>query len=90
MPRVHNNKTLQQSRLKEMAEVFTPSWVRNAQNNLIDNTWFGRENIFNFEINVDGKRTWNLNFEKITFPDDKTWKRYVSHIRIEIPRGELP
>jgi hypothetical protein len=33
-----------------MAEVFTPSWICNAQNNLIDNTWFGRDNVFNKEI----------------------------------------
>ena len=38
MPRVHKDKVLQLSRSKEMAEVFTPSWVCNAQNNLIDNT----------------------------------------------------
>jgi len=50
MPRVHKDKTLQQIRSKEMAEVFTPSWICNAQNNLIDNAWFGRENVFNAEI----------------------------------------
>ena len=90
MPRVQKNKILQQSRSKEMAEVFTPSWVCNAQNNLIDNAWFGRENVFNFEINAEGKRTWNLNPEKNTFPDGKTWKHYVRDTRLEITCGEAP
>jgi hypothetical protein len=49
MPRVHKDKVLQQSRSKEMAEVFTPSWICNAQNNLIDNAWFGKEGVFNQE-----------------------------------------
>ena len=38
MPRVHKDKILQLSRSKEMAEVFTPSWICNAQNNLVDNS----------------------------------------------------
>jgi hypothetical protein len=46
MPRVHKDKVLQQSRSKEMAEVFTPSWICNAQNNLIDNAWFEKDNVF--------------------------------------------
>ena len=47
MPRVHKDKILQVSRSKDMAEVFTPAWICNAQNNLIDNAWFGREGVFN-------------------------------------------
>ena len=30
--------------------MFTPSWVCNAQNNLIDDAWFGRKGVFNEEI----------------------------------------
>lgn len=33
MPRVQKDKLLQQARSKDMAEVFTPSWICNAQNN---------------------------------------------------------
>ena len=40
----------QSNRTKEKAEVFTPSWICNKQNNLIDREWFGRENVFNIEI----------------------------------------
>ena len=42
MPRVLKDKVLQVQRSKDKAEVFTPSWVCNAQNNLLDEAWFGR------------------------------------------------
>lgn len=91
MPRVHKDKLLQLSRSKEMAEVFTPSWICNAQNNLIDNTWFGRENVFNTEILAkDGSKIWETNSEKITYPKGKTWKDYVLDTRLEISCGEAP
>ncbi|MBR5876501.1 MAG: hypothetical protein IKZ10_06645 [Akkermansia sp.] len=41
MPRVLKSKDAQQERVQSMAEVFTPSWVRNTQNNLIDNAGLG-------------------------------------------------
>ena len=54
-PRAVKSREMQQQRSREMAEVFTPSWICNKQNNLIDNTWFGRENVFNIEVyNPDG------------------------------------
>jgi hypothetical protein len=91
MPRVHKDKLLQLSRSKEMAEVFTPSRICNAQNNLIDNTWFGRENVFNTEILAkDGSKIWETNIEKITYPKGKTWKDYVLDTRLEISCGEAP
>jgi len=90
MPRVYKDKVLQQARSKEMAEVFTPSWVCNAQNNLIDNSWFGRENVFNFEKNIEGKRTWITSSDKIIFPEGKTWKHYIRDTRLEITCGEAP
>ena len=46
-PRVKKSKKEQLMRVKDKAEVFTPSWICNAQNNLIDNAWFGREGVFN-------------------------------------------
>jgi len=91
MPRVKKTKDLQQSRVRDMAEVFTPSWICNAQNNLIDNVWFGRENVLNTEItNPDGSHTWQVNPEKITYPEGKTWKHYVRDTRLEIACGEAP
>lgn len=91
MPRVHKAKTLQLSRSKEMAEVFTPSWICNAQNNLVDNTWFGKEGVFNKEILLEnGTKSWEITKEKIIFPKGKTWKDYVNDTRLEITCGEAP
>ena len=49
MPRILKSKAAQTARARNMAEVFTPSWVCNAQNNLIDEAWFGRADVFNRE-----------------------------------------
>lgn len=91
MPRVKKDKQLQQTRVRDMAEVFTPSWICNAQNNLIDNAWFGRENVFNTEItNADNTHTWLTNNQKIEFPEGKSWKDYIRDTRLEITCGEAP
>lgn len=87
-PRTAKTKQEQQIRIKEKAEVFTPSWICNKQNNLIDNAWFGRENVFNTEH----EKTWIATKEKIEFPDieGKSWKEYVTANRLEISCGEGP
>lgn len=91
MPRVHKDKILQLSRSKEMAEVFTPSWICNAQNNLVDNSWFGTESVFNKEILLkNGNKSWETIKEKIVFPKSKTWQDYVRDTRLEISCGEAP
>jgi hypothetical protein len=91
MPRVHKDKILQINRSKEMAEVFTPSWICNAQNNLIDNAWFEREGVFNTEIVLsNGAKSWEVNLDKILFPKSKTWKDYIKDKRLEISCGEAP
>ncbi|MCQ2374823.1 MAG: restriction endonuclease subunit M [Salinivirgaceae bacterium] len=86
-PRAVKTKVEQQTRTRNKAEVFTPSWVCNAQNNLIDNEWFGRIGVFNTENN---DKTWTTNPEKITFPEGKTWIDYVKDCRLEITCGEAP
>ncbi|NOQ31463.1 MAG: hypothetical protein GQ570_10095 [Helicobacteraceae bacterium] len=91
MPRVLKNKILQKTRIKEMAEVYTPSWVCNEQINSIDNSWFNRTNVFNKQIVSDnGSITWKVNKNKIKFPKDKTWRNYVNDIRLEVSCGEAP
>lgn len=91
MPRVHKDKILQLSRSKEMAEVFTPSWICNAQNNLVDNSWFGKDGVFNKEILLkNGTKSWQTAKEKIVFPKGKTWLDYVRDTRLEISCGEAP
>ena len=94
MPRVLKDKQLQIDRTKDKAEVFTPSWVCNTQNNLIDEAWFGRKEVFNHEIiNEDGTHSWISTEEKIEFPEgdkQRTWKKYVLENRLEITCGEAP
>lgn len=91
MPRVHKDQVLQKTRSKEMAEVFTPSWVCNAQNNLIDDAWFGLKEVFNREItNSDGTKSWKTNPDKIKFSKGKTWKHYIRDTRLEVACGEAP
>ena len=91
MPRVHKDQVLQKARSKEMAEVFTPSWVCNAQINLIDDAWFGTKGVFNREItNADGSKSWEVNTDKIKFPKSKTWNHYIRDTRLEVACGEAP
>ena len=87
-PRVKKSKSEQQLRLRGKAEVFTPSWVCNCQNNLIDDAWFGLKGVFNEE---SGK-SWKTNLEPIDFSktNGKTWLDYVADIRLEITCGEAP
>ncbi len=77
--RVEKSKKEQSERAKSKAEVFTPSWICNAQNNLIDNAWFERENVFNIEI----EKGWVTNFEKIPFPDGKRGKITLRKIALK-------
>jgi len=91
MPRVLKNKNLQRTRVKDMAEVYTPSWVCNEQNNSIDSSWFKKEGVFNKRvIKKNGKVSWQVNEDKIDFPKGKTWQDYVNDIRLEIACGEAP
>ncbi|MBO4826516.1 MAG: restriction endonuclease subunit M [Prevotella sp.] len=87
-PRVLKSKGQQTDRAKDMAEVFTPSWVCNAQNNLVDEAWFGRKDVFNVED--DTNHTWQTNPNTIEFPKEKTWKDYVRATRMEMTCGEAP
>lgn len=87
-PRVLKSKQNQTDRSKGMAEVFTPAWVCNAQNNLVDEAWFGRKVVFNTE-NTEN-HTWAANTDKIEFPEGKTWRDYVRATRMEMTCGEAP
>ena len=85
-PRVKKSKKEQNKRIKDKAEVFTPSWICNIQNNSLNETWFERKNVFNKEID----ETWELNKDKITFPEGKAWQDYVKLKVLEISCGEAP
>ncbi|MDO4584077.1 MAG: restriction endonuclease subunit M [Planctomycetia bacterium] len=87
-PRIAKTRSSQIDRTRDKAEVFTPAWICNAQNNLIDDAWFERQNVFN---TPDGN-TWNTTIEPITFSKHKnqTWQKYVDANRMEIACGEAP
>ena len=83
-PRISKSQTEQRKRSKDMAEVFTPSWICNLQNNMIDDEWFGYPNAFNEQVNDKWLRT-----QKVLFKNN-TWKQYVDLERLEITCGEAP
>lgn len=85
-PRTTKSKIEQAIRIRDKAEVFTPSWVCNNQNNLVDTAWFGRENVFNSE----NGEAWIPSKGRIVFPEDKPWQKYVKANRMEISCGEAP
>ena len=87
-PRIAKALENQSSRTRDMAEVFTPSWICNAQNNLVDEQWFSRRHVFNEEQEA----SWITVQDHITFPSKKTrdWKHYVDARRMEISCGEAP
>lgn len=85
-PRSKKTKEEKNKRIKENAEVFTPSWVCNNQNNLVDDAWFGRKDVFN----KSDKDSWETVEDKITFPENKSWQDYINSTRLEISCGEAP
>ena len=90
-PRAVKSKEEQTQRAKDKAEVFTPSWICNAQNNLIDEAWFGRkEGLFN-SPDPENPHKWINNEEPVSFEGTgKDWKDYVADMRLEITCGEAP
>lgn len=87
-PRVEKSKTEKVNRIKQKAEVFTPSWICNKQNNLVDNAWFGADNPFNLEH----EQSWTATEGAVVFPSSsgKSWKDYIQDMRLEITCGEAP
>ena len=95
-PRVDKSAEVQRLRSVEKAEVFTPSWVCNAQNNLVDAAWFGTvESPFNPELAAadpaSGLR-WRTKGAPIRFSQKRklSWEGYVAANRMEISCGEAP
>ena len=85
-PRVLKSVEEQSERTKKKAEVFTPSWICNKMNNHCDAEWFGREEVFNREVD----HSWVINVDKIEFAKPKDWQKYVDSKRLEITCGEAP
>lgn len=90
-PRAVKSKREQTQRAKDKAEVFTPSWICNAQNNLIDEAWFGRKDRLFNSPDPEDPHKWINNEEPISFEGTgKDWKDYVADMRLEITCGEAP
>ncbi len=87
-PRVLKGQAEQSLRTKSKAEIFTPSWVCNMQNNIADESWFGRKDAFNHE-DLETK-TWHSSIDPIVFPKNKDWKDYIAATRMEVTCGEAP
>lgn len=87
IPRVEKAKEEQKRRTKDKAEVFTPSWVCNLQNNLIDDAalYPGAFNTATVE-----SKSWTPTLEPIHFADDGGWLKYVVDRRLEMTAGEAP
>jgi len=66
-------------------EKTVPSWKCNIQNNLIDDVWFGRKNLFN----VAEGNTWQVTEDKVNF-ENMLWPKYVESNRLEVCCGEAP
>lgn len=87
-PRTAKAAHVQRRRSVERAEVFTPAWVVNAQNDLIDAAWFGHP--APFTVPTAGGRAWEPTERAIPFPEGRTWRDYVRLPRLEITCGEAP
>lgn len=79
----------QKSRTRDKAEIFTPSWICNEQNNLIDEAWFGRSDVFN-KIIDEQNHIWQPTSGKIFFEGERSWQSYVETNRLEVTCGEAP
>ena len=90
-PRTAKSKAEQANRTRKAAEVFTPSWICNEMNNLCDEEWFGRKDVFNIQNEHNWKPTtapvW---FEKNNKRKKAGWQQYVDSKRLEITCGEAP
>ena len=83
-PRYLKSQSEKRNRSKEKAEVFTPPWIVNKQNNLVDDQWFGRSGAFNTEIGRGWIPTSHVDF------GDIDWKSYITSTRLEVSCGEAP
>ena len=90
-PRALKHESLRTARSKARAEVFTPTWVCNMQNNLVDECWLGIPDAFNTTLaREDGVHEWQPTITPVRFPEGKTWKDYVNSKRLEVACGEAP
>jgi hypothetical protein len=88
-PRYEKIREWQKMRTRDRAEIFTPSWLCNEQNNLVDEAWFGKKEVFNV-VTDNRKHTWQATLGKIFFNEERVWQFYVEANRLEVACGEAP
>lgn len=86
-PRIRKSMEDQAQRTRKKAEVFTPAWVCSEMNNVCDEDWFHRKNVFN---TPQEDHSWVPTEGKIELPKRKRWQCYVDSRRLEITCGEAP
>lgn len=84
-PRAVKSKEEQTQRAKDKAEVFTPAWICNAQNNLIDEEWFGRKKVSSIRPTLKTLRSGLTMRRKLSFQKVKPGKTMW-----QIPVWRLP
>lgn len=84
--RVEKTTDEQAVRTKDLAEVFTPAWVVNEQNNLVDDAWLGTAHAFNTPV----LRGWKTTDGAVSFPERRDWHDYVDKCVMEVSCGEAP
>lgn len=89
-PRTAKTRSKQKERTKSHAEVFTPSWICNVQNNVVDDSWFDRKGSFNTTTEDEHEWTPSAKVDFSGLSADKTWENYVTENRMEITCGEAP
>lgn len=90
-PRVDKRLEEQKARVAAKGEVFTPAWVCNAQNNLVDQAWFGAREVFN-TVDASG-REWTPTPKTAlwrTIAKNAKAREYVALVRLEVACGEAP
>ena len=85
-PRAAKSALEQRERTRQMAEVFTPTWLCNVMNNVLDEEWFGQPEVFTV---IEGAQTWSAT-ERVSFEPAERWRDYVASRRMEITCGEAP
>lgn len=92
IPRSSKAKEIQKRRVKEKAEVFTPTWVCNVQNNLVDDHSVrpGAFNTYSAKPDdTEDQRHW-IPSESPVFESTIEAVEYIHLRRLEITSGEAP
>lgn len=94
IPRIYKSLTEQKQRTRGKAEVFTPAWVINNMNNLVDSAWFSEkaeDKNTKQPFNIEDEKSWATNADTIDFSAySREPIEYITSTRLEITCGEAP